>query len=120
MRRRIIYAGLAVVLLMAVVACATNGMKSFGDMSHKERAAFFMSVYNSQADDYKIMAANPALTEDQKKLLREKKKIMTQVYPLIGTYTAYVDAGTAPTPEVEQQILTLINQLTATVITTVQ
>jgi hypothetical protein len=89
-------------------------LKPVSDMTPKEKAAFFMGVYSSQAEDYKAMVARTNLTIEQKKILNAKHKILTQVYPLIEKYTGYVDAGGLPTPEVEASIIDLINQLTST------
>lgn len=101
-----------------LTACVTagqkdDGLKSFSEMTHKERATWMMGIYNSQARDYKAMVARADLTNEQKDILRKKKSIMTQVWPMINTYTKYIDSGAAPTKEVEDDILKLINDLTA-------
>ena len=113
---------LAIVLVVAfVAACHPPGtLKPVSEMTPKEKATFFMNVYNTQAEDYKVMVAKPNLTEEQKKILNVKHQTLTQVYPLIQTYIAYVDAGAVPSPEVEASIIDLINQLTSAALSAVQ
>jgi hypothetical protein len=95
-------------------------LKPIGDMTPKEKATFFMGVYNAQADDYKAMVAKPNLAEDQIKILHAKKKVLTKVYPLIKTHNVYVDNGAKPTAESEQAIMDLLNQLTSMAFTAIE
>jgi len=119
--RKSIYLIVVAFLLVSFGCMHKEGsLKPVSEMTPKEKATFFMSVYNSQAEDYKAMVAKPSLTNEQKQVLREKKKVLTQVYPLIKTYTSYVDAGAVPTPEVEASITNLINQLTSTALMNIQ
>ena len=90
-----------------------DGMKTIAEMTPKERATWMFGVYNSQARDYKQMVKRTDLTNDQKQVLREKKKIAQKVWPLINTYRTYVNSGAVPTREVEDEIIGLINDLTA-------
>lgn len=102
-----------VLFIMSCVSTQNGGTKSLSEMNPKERATWMMGIYNSQARDYKAMVARPDLTNEQKDTLRKKKAVLSQVWPLIKTYTAYVDSGATPTKDVEDQIITLINDLTA-------
>jgi hypothetical protein len=106
-----------ILYVLFLAACVTSGqkdgLKSFSEMTHKERATWMMGIYNSQARDYKAMVARTDLTNEQKDILRKKKSIMTQVWPMINTYTTYINSGAVPTKEVEDQIIKLINDLTA-------
>jgi hypothetical protein len=109
---------LFVVLLFALGACvsAEKGGKSLSEMTPKEKATWFMGIYNSQARDYKAMVARKDLTNEQKDILRKKKSIMTEVWPLINTYIAYVDTGAVVTKTVEDEIIGLVNDLTSLVL----
>lgn len=100
--------------VVLLAACATSGLKSFDDMTHKERATWMMGVYNSQARDYKALVARSDLTNSQKEALRYRKELLTQLWPLINTYTVYVDSGAVPTKEVEDAIIRIINEMSAT------
>jgi heptaprenylglyceryl phosphate synthase len=102
--------------VLLVGSCTFDNLKPFDEMSAKEKAAFFMSVYNSSDMNYRAMASQPDLTEVQKEILRQKKQIMIQVYPLIQSYNTYVDSGVVPSVELEQNILTNIDKLTTLVV----
>jgi len=109
----------ALILLIFLAGCMTldiNRPKPISEMTSKERGAWFLGVYNSQDKDYRNMVARSDLTNDQKRVLRDKKIIMTQVYPIIKTYNTYIDSGAVPTKEVEDQIIKLINNLTGLVV----
>ena len=109
----------AIVVLIFLVGCLTfniEGPKRISEMTPKERATWFLGVYNAQDKDYRNMVARSDLTNDQKGILREKKKIMIQVYPMIKTYNIYIGSGAVPTKATEDQIIELINDLTALVI----
>jgi len=108
-----------VILLMFLSGCITlnvNKPKSVAEMTPKERGAWFLGIYNSQDKDYRNMVGRLDLTNDQKKVLRDKKVIMVQVYPMIKTYNTYIDSGAIPTKAVEDQIIQLINDLTGLVV----
>lgn len=108
-----------VILMIFLFSCVPgqkSDLKSISDMTPKERVTWMLSVYNSQTRDYKAMVAKTDLTNEQKEVLRKKKAIMIQVYPMINTYTTYVDSGAVPTKEVEDQIIDLINDLTGLVL----
>ena len=107
------------IILAFLAGCITlnvNKPKPISEMTPKERGAWFLGVYNSQDKDYRNMVGRLDLTNDQKKVLRDKKKIMTKVYPMIKTYNTYIDSGAVPTKEVEDQIIQLINDLTGLVV----
>lgn len=109
----------ALILLIFLSGCMTldiNRPKPISEMTPKERGAWFLGVYNSQDKDYRNMVARSDLTNDQKKVLRDKKVIMVQVYPMIKTYNTYIDSGAVPTKAVEDQIIQLINDLTGLVV----
>jgi len=100
------------VLMVALcVACATT--KPFNQWSPKEKATWFLGLYNAEFDDYQLQASSPNLTDAQKNILRTKKQILTQVYPMIGTYASLTNSGGVPSPELELQIMQLLNQLAA-------
>jgi hypothetical protein len=109
-----------IIILMFLAGCIggtnTEGPKRIDEMTSKEKATWFMGVYNAQDKDYRNVVARPNLTNDQKEILRKKKEIMIQVYPMIKAYGIYVDSGAIPTKATEDQIIYLINDLTMLVI----
>ena len=70
-----------------------------------------MSVYNAQYNDYQQVAATPDLSEDQKVILRVKRKTLTDVYPLIQMYISYSETGEIPIEGLEQSIMDHLNSL---------
>lgn len=97
---------------LLLAACTANmTMKPWSEQTHKDRLTWMMGVYNAQDRDYRAMAAMPNLTQAQKTVLQNKKKIMTQAYPLIDAYRLTVEGGGTPDQNTEQMILNLLNQL---------
>lgn len=104
------------VFLSVCMACAT--------MSPKKQLTMSYGIYNSQYTSYMTDTGyvlndsgeweklnTPELTDDQKDILREKKKILTQMYPLLKVYDSMV-VGTVPfSDKTEQELLNLIDQL---------
>ena len=80
-------------------------------MTHKQRSAWMNGVYNAQHDDYLVAVAKPDLTEDERDILRNKKKRLTELWPLLMDYSHYADTGQAPPEAVEAQVIKLINLL---------
>ncbi len=107
---------LAAVLLAAVFLIGCPGlipkdMNSPADMNPKELATWALGVYNVQYDNYKVLAARTDLTEDYKAMLRKKKKVLMELWPLLKLYTGYVDSGVIPTQALETKIIGLIDDL---------
>ena len=96
---------IAVIVFALATACATP------PATPKEKAVWMMGIYNRQFDDYEAMVARPDLTDAQKDILRQKKKVLVEVKPLIAAYDGYVQQGAAPSPQLEAQITDLLNQL---------
>jgi len=110
------YLILFVVILFALVSCQmlqVQDQKAWGDMTGMERLTIILHAYNTQYEDYKAMAALPDLTETQKDILRARKKILTEVYPMIGVYASVVVSGGEVSPSLELEIMRLLNSLGA-------
>ncbi len=89
--------------------------KSFPDMSPKEKATLFNKLYVAQYDDYLQMVAAGNLTDEQKQVLRAKKKVFVKIQPLLLEYSDYAATGILNTPGLEGEILKLLNELGAKV-----
>jgi hypothetical protein len=87
-----------------------KGAKPYSEMTPNEKLTYMYQIYNAQHEDYMVMAANPNLTEDQKKVLRAKKPILTTLQTSIPLYDQSVQTG-APDHAQEQQIYNLLTQL---------
>jgi len=80
-------------------------------MNPKEKATWGMSIYNAQYDDYKFQVARLDLDEAQKDVLREKKKVLTEVYPVLMLYNGYAESGVLPPMETEVLMINLLTRL---------
>jgi hypothetical protein len=99
--------------LALVTGCClfTQGIKTFQDMTPKEKALWLMSVYNKEYVEYEAATQDPtSLTEDQKETLRLKKKALQTAWPLIRAYTSMVNSGVA-SEETERNALKAVEAL---------
>jgi hypothetical protein len=108
---------LIMVFFMGVIGCVQS-------MTPKKQLTMMYGTYNSQYSQYMtdtgyIMDENgewkksffPAYTEDEKNILRKKKEILTQMYPLIKVYDSMVVGVTPYSSSTEQELMNLIDQL---------
>ena len=109
--KRSLHLVLIILLIMPVLTACPKDGKSFKDMSAKEKSIWMMGIYNGQYADYEVQAARTDLDEAQKEVLRNKKKILTEVYPLIGVYSGYADSGIIPAVDLESLIVQNLEQL---------
>lgn len=105
--------GVSLIALAFAASCTYNtGAVPYSSMTPKEKASFFMSVYNKQYDNYVDVFTKPGeLTDEQKEIMRKKRDLLGKVYPLIANYADYVAAGTVPSADKEQAIIKLLDQL---------
>lgn len=119
------------VMMILLVSCVTTGNVQ---LTQDEVALWMNNTYNAQVRDYKSYFVfdpttgkyvidpatgksmfKPGVSEEQKEILRKKKKIFDQAYPLLKTYSSYVITGkTEPgvvIDQVEQQATALIKEL---------
>ena len=103
--------GISLLLVMFLAGCATLGVKPWAERTPKEKALVILEAYNAEFQNTLSMALNPNLTESQKQVVRQKKAILMQLYPLIQLYVGVIEAGGIPSASDEQAILNLIDQL---------
>ena len=113
--RKILTILLLVVFFLGVSCSMFPNIKSYGDMTTKEKATLFNRLYVEQYDDYVQMAAMGNLSEEQKQIMRAKKNIFIKVQPLLLEYSNYAATGKLNTPGLEAEILKLLNELGAKV-----
>ena len=102
------------VMVFMVAGCGIFGnVKNLklSEMTSEQKAVWMNEVYAAQYDDYKAMVVLPGLTNAQKQVMRIKKKIFIEVWPLMNLYSGYVATGVIPTAELESRIINLLNQL---------
>lgn len=103
--------GISLLVVMILGACATLGVKPWAERSPREKALVILQTYNSEYQNTMTMALRTDLTDAQKQIVRTKKEILTQLYPLVKVYLGVVEAGGIPSAMNEQEILNLIDQL---------
>lgn len=91
-------------LVFVMASCAAT-------MSTKGKALMVLSTYNAQTASTVEMSNRPNLTEAQKEVVREKKKVIMQLDPMIKLYGNLVKKGGTPSTTTEQDIFNLIDQL---------
>jgi hypothetical protein len=116
---------LLALVMLALVGCigaGTNGPQA--PMTAKQKVTAAYSLYNSQyamhmsvtgymlnADGRWEKVRNPVLSEDQKNILRKKKKILTQMYPLLLAYDKMVTGEMSYSAKTEAELFALVDQL---------
>jgi len=124
-KRNHFQAVLVLVLAFMLASCAAQkGGKSLSEMSDKEKSVIMMDIYNQQFTDYMTKTGYTKIgdkwektgeiidfTEDQKDIMRKKKEILTNVYPLITLYDSYVANNRQIDLATEQQIFALLDEL---------
>ena len=115
--RQLVFIVLGVTMAMCLVAIhgCTIGDKQVGvsykDMTPKERATYVMSIYNDQYELYMREAKIPDMSEEKKEVLREKKKLLTELYPYIGLYSEYAEQGVFAPADVEMAVMSVMDKL---------
>jgi hypothetical protein len=112
------YLLLFVMGVMIVMACSLScsfvpldGSKSFFDMRPKEKCLFLIKTYNHQYDDYLKLHQKGNHTDEEKETLKIQYKVISELYPLIGVYVTYAEAGLIPSEEIERQVIKILNGL---------
>jgi hypothetical protein len=104
-----------IIFVLLLVGCATTGLVTPDQMTPQGRAAFVLQLYNNADTNYRAQfAATPVpMAEDMKQYFRTYKAVLEGATPVIDLYASTVKSGGLPTPDQEQQILTLIYKLQA-------
>lgn len=112
MKRQINY---LIIFALLLSGCVTTGLVTPDKMNPQGRAAFVLQLYNNADTNYRAQfAATPApMAEDMKQYFRTYKAVLEGAAPVIDLYATTIKSGGLPTPEQEQQILTIIYKLQA-------
>lgn len=90
------------------------GVKPWAERSPVEKSLSFMQFYNAQYADTMALATSATSTPAQKEMAKKKKAILTELWPLVKLYDSYAQGGIVISPDLESQILGLINKLGGT------
>lgn len=120
--------GLLFILLFMLVSCSTR-------LTSEQRMLWAVNVYNSQyslyldqvidpsivAEDRAMLKSNPELitlgminpdlSDAQKRILREKKRILSDAYPIIVLIDDYRNNTESLPSDQEQRLIELLNRL---------
>lgn len=112
-------------LLVLVCFCACPSA-----LTHKKTSTWMNSMYNAQYAEYLTWFQKDAdgkwktrdtVTEEQKQILRVKKRIFVELHPLLDAYAIYAETSESPKgfdmSIVESRIIELINRLVKLTIT---
>ena len=113
-RRQRFFIAFCVLLCFASASCQYLGGAKLE--TPKQKAAFYMGLYNDQYQDYKQKIALPDLTEDEKEILAVKKQVLSEVYPLITAYDLAIVEGGQDQEATEAEIKALFNRLETLII----
>ena len=102
------------IVLLFLIGCASLGAKPWMERTPTEKSLAFMQFYNSQYNDTMSLATSSASTQAQKDLAKKKKAVLGELWPLIKLYDSYAQGGIVISPDLESQILGLINKLGGT------
>jgi len=111
-------------MLMLIATFFVMGIIGCANLTPKKQLTTYYGLYNSQYVQYMTKTGwamdetgvwkkvdDPVLTEEERIILRKKKKILTEMYPLVKLYDEMV-LGTKPfSAKTEQDLLNLVDQL---------
>jgi hypothetical protein len=113
---------LIIIAIMFIGGCA--GMQNPQEMSPKEKLIAAYGTYNSQyalymydtgyvlnADGKWEKVNSPDLSDAKKKVLRTKKEILIEMYPLLLLYDGMITGATPYSAETEARLFRLIDRL---------
>lgn len=101
-----------------------DGTKPLTELTSQQKSIMMFDMYNQEYMSYMIetghtkdalgaweKTSTPEYTDDQLNLLRKKRKVVVEVYPLIKIYDNYSRNGGQSNPEMEAQIFALLDRL---------
>ncbi len=119
MRKVLICTMLVTFLITGCMASMMGGgTKDYADMTPKEKGAFVMSLYNNAAAEYVWMFntrkdAEGKLSKDDIAVLTKYWKALDTTHQAITVYELWIQAGTVPTQEMEDELIRIIRTLSA-------
>jgi hypothetical protein len=115
MKKNVKIVTVMLIALVALMGCATQGVVTPDKMTPEGKTAFILQLYNNADANYRAQfAATPVpMAEDMKQYFRTYKAVLEGAAPVISLYVSTVKSNGVPTPEQEQQILTIIYKLQA-------
>ena len=88
-----------------------NQLITMYDIYNAQYASYMTTTGYVIEDGQWIKKKTYNLSDEQKMILREKKKILVKVYPLIRVYDSLVGSGGKVPPDLQVRIMTLLDSL---------
>lgn len=110
-------------LFIGIIGLFLQGCLAQDRTSPQKQLITIYDQYNTQYADYMVSTGfrkedgawvkrfEPELSEERKEILRKKKKILTQIYPMIKVYDNLVNTGGDIPPDLMPEIIDLLNKL---------
>ncbi len=113
--KRQYYIGITLIamVVMMLSSCASLQGRTQQPLTAKQQATIWLGIYNAQYDDTLSIMSNPSSTAAQLKIARQKKAVLTDIWPLLKVYITVIDRGGVPTTADTVQLTGLINDLTS-------
>ena len=106
------------VILILLTGCMAGmqGVKSYSEMTPKEKAGFALSVYNNAAGEYLWQYQTRAkedgsFSDNDRERLKKYWDALNKAWKPIKIYDTYISAGTLPTQEMEDELVAIIRTL---------
>jgi hypothetical protein len=103
--------GAVAVFLLAGCGTVNVGLVPPEQMAPRELAVYAMGAYNSAYDSYMAKATLPDLSSAEKKILKVQRESLTQAFPIIKTFSWFVDHNQIPPAEMRLQLLQWLNSV---------
>ena len=113
MKRRGMFLVVVLVSIFLMVSCAsfqTAKENPYDTWSPKKKMTYAIDVYAAEYDKYKVAVKRTDLNEEEKEYLKNKRKALVTLDKTIGTLITIVDAGGYVSPELDAQLLDILNQ----------
>ena len=113
--RSVLTIGVILILLTGCMASMQN-VKSYGQMTPKEKAGFALSIYNNAAGEYLWQyqiskKEDGSLSDSDRERLKKYWNALDKAWKPIKIYDTYISAGTLPTQEMEDELVAIIRTL---------
>lgn len=121
--KNMIALGIVTIFLLVFSTLMIQGCSMQQGATPQNQLITMYDIYNVQYADYMyktgfekqngiwVKTSTPSLLDEQKDILRVKKKILTEVYPLIQTYDVLVQSEGPVPPDLQLKIMNLLDKL---------
>lgn len=100
----------------AMTMAGGQGVKSYSEMTPKDKLGFAMSLYNDAAGEYMWLyqtrqQEGQGFSKEDREFLKQYYQTLETSWKGINLYKTWVEAGTLPTPDMEDELVAIIRSL---------